>query len=1012
MRAVAQFCTPQFTLNRFNGQSNVMNLSWTPPPGSTSATRFEIVQQTKSDYCTETLDPEVVVGTTASLSFTYTVTTPGVVEVVFVRLASDHCVRSNVVLGDTFTTPPSKPPKPAVSSTGVMSVSYSDFHTSTIQFQRSLVTTPPNFQTVARVDPCGPDPKTAIDNTATPGVYQYQVFVTNAAGFGLSPAVTALIGNAVPLKIDSFTAIPSTILEGQATSIATLAWKTEGATSVSIDPATPALQLPVSGSVPVKPRTDTTYTLTATQGSNSVTAQVTVHVISTAFVNITKILEPILEVAGTGGASRTYGLTNSGGQPTTVTLTQEGAVVSQSPSTFSLEPGATQIVTVTATAQPAGTYVVPVTISYLASPAAPGPNTINFKYRVFSTSPPPGPVSADASQVRVDVTGAPGTNPTGTVTFKNNGTATLTGVLSTDVAWIVVDSGQVTIPPQQAGTFNFTIDRSQRPDASSPAGSLAGHLKLAFLKPATGSAFAAKPLDNTPAVPSVSIVKVVDTVSNAVTAAGVPSLAPGEVALYVAGVGHTTNAAGTAYVSDVSMLNTQGGNTVGDLKMYYTSAAGAPPQSKSTSVPPLAAQASVALADVVKSVFSGANDLGTLHIRSKDADKLAIAASVLSTNNAAGTLGNAIPVLRSDRSAATGNALMLTGLRKDANTATDLYIQETAGAPANVQIDFLAADGSTISSIPAQAFDAFRMKQLKDAVPANAVAAIVTNTSGTGKISGYATMTDSTSGDTWAAADWSTQLGYTASEPVVIPIAGSVHGANSTFYRSEVDIMNRGTSPAAGTLTFIGRDGTRSDHAISLGGHQSQVMSDIIANVFAITKDATGYLIFTPSAGSNVAVTSRTFATVGASTRIVSTGIPVVAAASALTAGATRQIAGFGDAERTTVLNGTAGTFRTNFALMETAGKPVTVRVTFHFTFPAGDKVQGAGGASRDYPMNGNQFMLLNSIAGEILGSARLQYGDLQNVTAEFQVLSGEGGVIVFTSSVDNASGDATLRTE
>jgi len=90
----------------------------------------------------------------------------------------------------------------------------------------------------------------------------------------------------------------------------------------------------------------------------------------------------------------------------------------------------------------------------------------------------------------------------------------------------------------------------------------------------------------------------------------------------------------------------------------------------------------------------------------------------------------------------------------------------------------------------------------------------------------------------------------------------------------------------------------------------------------------------------------------------------------------------------------------------------VTVRVTFHFTFPAGDKVQGTGAASRDYPLNANQFMLLNSIASEILGPARLQFGDLQNVSADFQVLSGDGAVMLFTSSVDNATGDSILRTQ
>jgi len=55
---------------------------------------------------------------------------------------------------------------------------------------------------------------------------------------------------------------------------------------------------------------------------------------------------------------------------------------------------------------------------------------------------------------------------------------------------------------------------------------------------------------------------------------------------------------------------------------------------------------------------------------------------------------------------------------------------------------------------------------------------------------------------------------------------------------------------------------------------------------------------------------------------------------------------------------------------------------------------------------------MLNSIAGEILGPARLQYGDLSNVEADFSILDGDGAVVLFTSSVDNASGDSILRTD
>ena len=140
--------------------------------------------------------------------------------------------------------------------------------------------------------------------------------------------------------------------------------------------------------------------------------------------------------------------------------------------------------------------------------------------------------------------------------------------------------------------------------------------------------------------------------------------------------------------------------------------------------------------------------------------------------------------------------------------------------------------------------------------------------------------------------------------------------------------------------------------------------------------------------------------------------MPVLGAASALQVGGSRPIAGLADAMASTVVAGSPGTLRTNFALVETSGQAVTVRVTLRFTFPAGAKAQGIGSASRDYALNGNEFLLRNSIAGEILGASRRQSGDLTNLEADFQVISGSGAVVLFTSSVDNATGDSILRTE
>jgi hypothetical protein len=798
-------------------------------------------------------------------------------------------------------------------------------------------------------------------------------------------------------QITSFSATPPAIRLGQAVG---LSWSTASTTAVTIDNGIGLVQ--PSGNRIVSPTATTTYTLTAVQGTTATaTATARVEVLTAPLVNVNSLPQSMLQVAGSAGGSTSYTLTNSGGAATSITLTQNGSFFTQSPTSFTLQPGASQTVTITGTAQTAGSY------EGTSNPGGTGvPNGLQIAVKLLSATAPSGTVTADPTANRIDVSTG------GSAGFKNNGTARLTGVLNSDQPWLIPQTGSVTIDPGQTATFTFTIDRTKRPDAASLAGSAEANLTLTFLS-GLGSSFAKAPQQASGSIPSVSIVKVVDTVQPAVTTSGIPTLAAGEIGLIIPGVGHVTGTGGALFVSDVSVLNPFGGKSVDDVKFYYAPLTANASAARTTSLPSVQGQTSVWVADVVRNVFNGTNEVGTLHLRSRDADKLSVAATVLSTTTTNGTFGNAVPVFRSDRAAGAGSAIVLTGLRKDATTHTNLYVQEIAGSAAVAQIEFLAADGTAVGAArPADAIEGFRLLQLVNIVPANAVAAVITNNSTAGgRIVAYATPVDEVSGDTWAIADWSTTLGYTPTESVIIPVAGSVRGANNTFYRTDVAITNRGTSPASGALKYVSRTGSTIEKTISLGPRQSSMLGDVVGTTFSVTSDSTGYLMLTPGAGS-LAIASRTFTTVGSSAGTFGTGVPALSFASALRAGGTKPIAGLSDASRSTVVAGRAGTFRTNFALMETSGAPVTVRVTFRFTFAAGAKTQGTGAASRAYAMNGNQFLLLNSIAGEILGPARLTYGDLTNVEADFQVISGAGAVMLFTSSVDNATGDSILRTE
>ncbi|MEO8034033.1 MAG: hypothetical protein ABI837_06330, partial [Acidobacteriota bacterium] len=723
-----------------------------------------------------------------------------------------------------------------------------------------------------------------------------------------------------PPRIDSFSATPPLVRPGQAV---TLSW-TSDAKSVSIDSGV-GPQNP-SGSVTVTPSVTTTYTLTATTGSLQSTAQVTVTVLNTPSLVISALPQPILQVQGTGGGTTSYTVSNTGGAATSVTITQDKTFISQSPSSFTLAAGASQQVTVTASNTPSAEGTA--TISGSGVQAA-----LQVRIIVFSAAPPAGVVTAKPTERRVDIAAPLGSSPTGSVSFTNSGSATLTGVLISDVPWLIPQSGVVSIPGGSTATFTFTIDRSKRFDSDS--GSASASLTLVYLSGTSSGKIGS--LDAT-SPPSVSLVTVVDTVQPVVGNSAAPALAANEVALFVPGVGHVVGSVGK-FISDVSVLNPPGNAAISDVKFFYTATGGG--SQKSANLPPVGGP-SVVLADLVKNVFGTDAQVGSLQIRSSSAAKLLVSTNIFNTTNPAGTYGTAIPTFRSDRGVAAGNSLILTGLRGDAGSHTNLFIQETAGVGATVQTEFLRADGTTAGT-RSDTVAPFTLLQIDRVVPGGAVAAILTNSaSSSGKFLAYATPVDEASGDNWSVVDWSRQYGYASSEPVIIPVAGVLQGANNTFFRTDLAVTNTGSTQGTGNLRFISRTGLVIDRTIALGGRQSTILGNVIGSLFGAPDGSVGYLLFTPASGTFV-VTSRTYTTTIGQSATFGSGTPTIAASGALKAGSLRPIASLSDASVATLSAGTPATFRTNFGILETSGNPVVVRVTLRYNYPSGAKLQAIG---------------------------------------------------------------------
>jgi hypothetical protein len=256
-------------------------------------------------------------------------------------------------------------------------------------------------------------------------------------------------------------------------------------------------------------------------------------------------------------------------------------------------------------------------------------------------------------------------------------------------------------------------------------------------------------------------------------------------------------------------------------------------------------------------------------------------------------------------------------------------------------------------------------------------------------------------------ADWNRY--YSFSGAMIVPVAGSARGANDTYFRTDVAIANAGNTAAAGELRFVSRTGETRTRPISLGAMQSQVVTDVLVNLFGLSEGQVGYLVFQPVVG-NVRITSRTYTTVQGQAATFGSGVPTVPANFGVTQGQLRRYGGIEDSSLASLVAQRAGTFRTNVGLVETSGQSATVRLTLRFsTGTQPSAVQAV--VARVIDLAPGQFLQLNRISVEVLGPERdARYGDLRNMQLDIEVIAGAGSVVSYTSSVDNGTGDSILR--
>ncbi len=454
------------------------------------------------------------------------------------------------------------------------------------------------------------------------------------------------------------------------------------------------------------------------------------------------------------------------------------------------------------------------------------------------------------------------------------------------------------------------------------------------------------------------------------------------------------------YISDVSLLNIFGTESPGDIRMYYTPL-GTAQATKLTDIKQLAPGQGVTFANVVKTVFEAEESQGTLQIRTRSIDQLFVNANIFNVSDPKGTYGTALPLLRSDRSAAPGQSTFLTGLQRDErNTVyTNMYLQETGGQDVNFSISYFDAAGKSVGTRTGS-IGPFRLTALGD-IPIGTVAAEIANTPGSfGRLGSFGALVDALSGDFWTVSDWNRELATPLDEPVIIPGAGWTPGQLGTFFKTDIAISNRSSTAASGTFTYFARGGGIGATDITLAAGESAILRDFIGTAFSGLGHSLGYLEFTPRSGA-FSLTARIFA-ISALPGTFGTGIPVVPKASALRLGQSKTIAGLDVAS-----GAKPGTFRTNIGIAEIDGKPTRVRMTVIYP-EIRQTVTGIRVTSKDYTVLPHDSVL-EGLAG-LIASTNPTFSDLRNVQVKFQVIGGEGAVIVYTSSVDNGSADQVMR--
>ncbi|MGZ7041690.1 MAG: hypothetical protein ACXVH7_07865, partial [Thermoanaerobaculia bacterium] len=686
-------------------------------------------------------------------------------------------------------------------------------------------------------------------------------------------------------------------------------------------------------------------------------------------------------------ATDSFNVTNAGNASANVRINKTGNFFTAAPATFTLRAGETQVISIQASAQPAGTYDGSINVSGDGLPAT----GIDVRVRLFVAAAPTAPVNPQADSPRVEVSNPAGQNPSGFVSFTNTGAATVQGIAVADVPWIVPQSGPISIPSGQSQQVSFTIDRSRREDGDSPFGAASGTISLVYFAFGASKGTLVGVADSSHT--SKVSVSVLDVSKPNVASGAPPALATGEVAFFL---DNLPSVAGIS-AGDLFLSNT-GNSAISNVMIFQL------PSASAASVPQLPANLAVAFSSIARTVFGTEAGL-SFQIRTPSPADMSIGDLTSFVKNGY-AYSSSVPVMRSDRGAASGENLVLPGIEQTTANTSTVYLQELKGTQATAQVQFLDSNGATLGSPQSQTLAPFGAISISD-TPTNARAAVITNTStGAASINGFARVVNVGSNDSWMVVD-SSKAAQASSDTLivpVIPIPGASSPAINLFATNtsanSVTVSMDAVQVAIGKRRAVGASQTqpRPESNTTVGSMQTASIP--------ISGISVGFVRVTAPAGS-VHVNGRVTGTVLQGTGAMGSGLPAIPLTAALSTGDNKRFTGVDDS-----VGSTTATFRSGLMLINPATSSVRVRVTLRYSYSAGTSTTAAATAARDFVLGAGQVTFLSNLSRTMIGSQRDALGNLHNMQVDITVIDGGGSVIPIVESADNASGDIVVRTD